>query len=63
MYVCICNGVTDSQIMNAASNGVSTLQQLSDELNVGTCCGCCKKCAKGLLRQGVQMNKASETEA
>jgi len=61
MYVCICNSVTDSQILDAVSNGANTMQQLSDELDVGTCCGRCTKCAKGLLRQNCQMKQDSET--
>lgn len=33
MYVCVCNGVTDKQIIKAADNGAMTLQDLSDELS------------------------------
>jgi len=61
MYVCVCNGVTDSQIIDAASKGINTMQQLSDELDVGTCCGRCTKCAKGLLRQSCQMRQHKES--
>lgn len=46
MYVCVCNGVTDKQIIKAADGGATTLQDLSDELNVATCCGRCATCAK-----------------
>lgn len=51
MYVCVCNAVTDKDIIKAAENGASSLEDLSDELAVATCCGRCATCAKGLLRQ------------
>lgn len=50
MFVCVCNSVTDRDILKAADAGASTLQDLSNELNVATCCGCCAKCAKNILR-------------
>ena len=51
MYVCVCNGVTDKQIIKAAEGGATTLQDLSDELNVATCCGRCATCAKKVLSE------------
>lgn len=49
MYVCICHAVTDTQIENAIDDGVTTMQQLSTELKVGTQCGQCCTCAKKVL--------------
>ena len=49
MYVCICHGVTDSQIENAIDDGHETMRDLSAELNVGTQCGQCCGCAKKIL--------------
>lgn len=51
MYVCVCNAVTDSDIIKAAENGASSLDDLSNELNVGSCCGRCSTCARNLLRE------------
>jgi len=56
MYVCVCNGVTDKQIIKAAESGATTLQDLSDELNVATCCGRCATCAKKVLREAHSQN-------
>jgi bacterioferritin-associated ferredoxin len=50
MYVCICNAVTDRDILKAIDDGVSTVEGLGDTLNVGTCCGRCKSCAEGLIQ-------------
>ena len=41
MYVCLCHGVTDREIREAADNGVSSMRQLGKELGVGTQCGRC----------------------
>ena len=57
MFVCICNEVTDKQIHNAVEEGVvSTYQCLTKTLDVGTCCGKCKSCAKDVLREAIQKN-------
>lgn len=53
MYICLCNSVTDRDIQNAAERGVRSMSGLSKELNVATCCGCCKDCAKEVLNEAV----------
>ncbi len=54
MFVCICNQVTDKQIRRGVEGGICTMESLSAELNVGTCCGKCKSCAKKILRETMQ---------
>ena len=49
MYVCICHGVTDSQIEAAIDDGATTMRMISEELNVGNQCGQCCSCAKKVL--------------
>lgn len=51
MYVCICNGVTDSEIREAAENGVNSMRQLGKELGVGRQCGRCACTAREILRE------------
>jgi bacterioferritin-associated ferredoxin len=63
MYVCVCNGVTDKQIIKAVEEGASTLQDLSDELNVATCCGRCASCAKKVMREAYCHNQSYEQPA
>ncbi|HEY6864124.1 MAG TPA: (2Fe-2S)-binding protein [Burkholderiales bacterium] len=49
MYICICNGITDRDIRQAAAAGASTLNDLRRELGVGAGCGCCASCAHAVL--------------
>lgn len=63
MYVCICNEVTDRQIRRAVDQGACSLQDLSAQLKVGTCCGKCKCMAKKVMREALQENARSQTFA
>ena len=54
MYVCVCNSVTDKQIRKCVEQGACSIEHLSDELNVATCCGKCKGCAKRVLREAMK---------
>ena len=49
MYVCVCNRVTDSEILAAVKQGATTLEDLGSQLKVATCCGRCAECAHELL--------------
>ncbi len=49
MYVCICNGVTDSQIRQAAANGCREVSELTMRTGCGATCGSCLDMAAGLL--------------
>ena len=51
MYVCICNGVTDRDIQDAASRGARTVKDLRRELGVASDCGKCASCAHEVLRE------------
>jgi bacterioferritin-associated ferredoxin len=55
MYVCMCNGVTDSAIRRAAHAGIRTLGELAMSTGCGAGCGCCSETAESLLREAVQM--------
>ena len=49
MYVCICNGVTDHQIREAAINGCLTVAELTMRTGCGATCGSCLDMAGDLL--------------
>ncbi|WP_172962375.1 bacterioferritin-associated ferredoxin [Hydrocarboniclastica marina] len=51
MYVCMCFGVTDRQIRQAARTGCGSMRELGKELNVGRQCGRCAPMARELLRE------------
>lgn len=51
MYVCLCNGITDREIRQAADSGVNSMRQLGKELGVGTQCGRCACTAREILRE------------
>ena len=49
MYVCICNGVTDHQIRQAAEQGVANVAELTMRTGCGATCGSCLEMASDLL--------------
>ena len=53
MYVCVCNAVTDKDIREAAKQGADTLEALSKQLKVATCCGRCADCARRVLHEAM----------
>lgn len=51
MYVCLCSGVTDKQIIEAVKNGHGTLADLNEQLGLGANCGSCLSIAKDIIDQ------------
>ncbi|MEZ5463466.1 bacterioferritin-associated ferredoxin [Dokdonella sp.] len=49
MYVCICNGVTDHAIREAAARGVSSLEELTMRTGLASGCGSCADVARDIL--------------
>ncbi len=49
MYICICNAITDKQILKAQRGGCHSIDDLIQELGVGNCCGRCINKAEDLL--------------
>lgn len=41
MYICICKGITDSQIRDAVNNGASSLRKVRKQLGASSQCGKC----------------------
>ncbi|HWG76305.1 MAG TPA: bacterioferritin-associated ferredoxin [Steroidobacteraceae bacterium] len=54
MYVCICRGVTDSQIRRAVDEGAASLSQVRRQLAVAACCGRCAPMARDIIRERSQ---------
>lgn len=53
MYVCLCNGVTESAIRRAAQAGIRTLGDLAMATGCTSGCGCCVETAEAVLREAV----------
>ena len=51
MYVCICNGVTDHDIRDAANAGCRSLAELTMRTGAGATCGSCLEMAAELLER------------
>ncbi len=51
MYVCICNGITDRVIREAASQGVRDLAELTALTGCGSVCGSCGELASQILAE------------
>ena len=49
MYVCICNGITDRQILEAAANGCRSVAELTMRTGCGASCGSCLETAAAML--------------
>lgn len=49
MYVCICNGVTDHQIREAAASGVRSVAELTMRTGCGATCGTCLETVSTIL--------------
>lgn len=51
MYVCVCNAVTDREIVERVRSGARTLESIRIELGVTSGCGQCVECASALIEQ------------
>ena len=49
MYVCVCNGITDQDIREAAAAGCGSMTELTMRTGAGACCGSCVDTAAALL--------------
>ena len=51
MYVCICNGVTERQVREAADAGCASVSELTMRTGLGATCGSCIATAEVLLQE------------
>lgn len=49
MYVCICKGITDTQIRDAVYGGAGSLRQVRKELGATSQCGKCAMLTKEII--------------
>jgi bacterioferritin-associated ferredoxin len=51
MYVCLCKGITDSQIRAAIEDGASSFKEVRNTLGVASQCGKCGILTREILRE------------
>jgi bacterioferritin-associated ferredoxin len=51
MYVCLCKGITDSQIRTAIASGAQSVRDVRDTLGVMTSCGKCACLTKDIVEE------------
>ncbi|MEO5702953.1 MAG: (2Fe-2S)-binding protein [Gammaproteobacteria bacterium] len=51
MYVCLCYGITETEIQEAVQKGACSMSELSQQLGVSSACGKCTDCALDVLNQ------------
>ena len=49
MYICICNAITDKQLLKAQQSSSHSIGEIIQQLGVGDCCGSCLDKAEDLL--------------
>ena len=62
MYVCLCNKVTDRQIIRAHKKGAESLDDLKETLKVATTCGSCIEHAQMILDECQQAKEMLENK-
>ena len=58
MYVCICKGVTDRDIVAAAEQGVTRMSQLKECTGLASQCGKCARDAKAIFNEAKQQARS-----
>ncbi len=51
MFICVCNGITESQVRRAIEDGACTVHDLRACLGVAAGCGSCADFAASLISQ------------
>ena len=51
MYVCLCKGITDSQIRAAVDQGADSITELQKKIGVALSCGSCIEMTESILEQ------------
>ena len=53
MYVCLCKGITDTQIRAAVEDGATSLRDVRTSLGVASQCGKCGILTREILRESL----------
>jgi len=58
MYVCLCHGITDRTIRQAARSGEQSFAQLQQSTGLATCCGTCLDFAETIWQEALSVDAA-----
>ncbi|MCP4211951.1 MAG: bacterioferritin-associated ferredoxin [Halieaceae bacterium] len=61
MYVCLCKGITDTQIREAVQQGAHSLKDVRNTLGVASQCGKCGVLTREILRE-TALDNSNEQE-
>lgn len=59
MFVCICKGITDSQIRDAVEQGAESIADVREQLGTSTQCGRCVSAVKEVVQMSLDEKAAS----
>jgi bacterioferritin-associated ferredoxin len=60
MYVCLCKGITDTQIRAAIQDGANSFKDVRNALGVASQCGKCGILTREILRESIQDNSSEQ---
>lgn len=60
MYVCLCKGITDTQIRAAVEDGANSLREVRTTLGVASQCGKCGILTREIVRETLMDNSDNE---
>lgn len=63
MYICLCQGITDSQIRDAVGGGATSLKQVRNQLGVMNQCGKCGLMTKKVMEQTLAEKQMDQSES
>ncbi len=62
MYVCVCKGITDTQIRAAVQDGAGTVRDVRLRLGVASQCGKCGIQTREIVRESLSNLASAEQE-
>ena len=60
MYVCLCKGITDTQIRAAVQDGATSVREVRNSLGVASQCGKCGILAREIVRESLDDLEGNE---
>ena len=62
MYICLCKGITDTQIKDAINNGANSFKEVRKELGIATQCCKCLTEAKATVNEALAIKQGAANQ-